>query len=101
MYTDLKLIWVISLLLLLIIVLSGIKVCNIKLPTYDRFIDRRYNYISEPFDNINIAKLTDSEDKYISKNLSKLSTEKKEQQKIKDLTKSIELLESKMKKLIQ
>lgn len=100
MNTDLKLIWIISLLLLLIIILSGIKVCNISMPLYSRFIDRKYNYISEPFTSDNANKLLNIEDKYISKNLDKIANERLENKKIKDLKNSIELLESKMKKLL-
>ena len=53
---NLNTVWVIALLLLVIIILSGVKVCNkdnknnsnnIK---NDRFMDTKYNYISEPFE---------------------------------------------------
>jgi hypothetical protein len=101
--TDLKIIWVIALLLLLIILLSGIKVCNLsKSNLNNRFIDRRYKYISEPFNNTisdDALKLLKVSDDYMSSNLQKMINEKIEDKKIKDLSKNTKILESKMKYL--
>jgi hypothetical protein len=102
MNSDLKLIWIISLLLLLIILLSGIKMCNFK-KLDNRFIDRRYRYISEPFNNKisnNARKILKVSDDYMSSNLKKMINEKIEDKKIKDLLKNTNILESKMKYLI-
>jgi hypothetical protein len=102
MNSDLKLIWVISLLLLLIILLSGIKVCNFS-KLDNRFIDRRYKYISEPFkDEISedALKLLKVSDDYMSSNLKKMINEKIEDKKIKNLLKNTNILESKMKYLM-
>ena len=50
---NLNTIWVISILLLVIIILSGIKICDspvtIKITSNPLFVDKPYNYISEPF----------------------------------------------------
>ena len=99
--TDLKIIWVISLLLLLIILLSGIKVCNLSISKHNRFIDRRYKYISEPFNTISddALELLKVSDDYMSSNLQKMINEKIEDKKIKDLSKNTKILESKMKYL--
>jgi len=107
MNSDLKLIWILSLLLLLIILLSGIKVCKLDKPLYNRFIDRRYNYISEPFNPIetntnpseNAMKILKVSDDYISSNLKKMVDEKRENQKINDLSKDINTMELKMRYL--
>jgi hypothetical protein len=100
--TDLKIIWVISLLLLLIILLSGIKVCNLSISKLNnRFIDRRYKYISEPFNTISddALKLLKVSDDYMSSNLQKMINEKIEDKQIKNLSKNTKILESKMKYL--
>ena len=100
--SDLKIIWIISLLLLLIILLSGIKVCNLS-KLNNRFIDRRYKYISEPFNNTisdDALKLLKVSDDYMSSNLKKMINEKIEDKKIKDLSKNTKILESKMKYLM-
>lgn len=101
MNSDLKLIWVLSLLLLLIILLSGIKVCKLDRPLYNRFIDRRYNYMSEPFivSSDNAKKILNVSDEYISSNLKKMIHEKKENKKINKLSNNINMMELKMKYL--
>jgi hypothetical protein len=56
-YVNLNIIWVISLLLLVIIILSGIKICRNPIEsktlatqnTNPIFVDKTYKYISEPF----------------------------------------------------
>ena len=103
MNTDLKLIWIISLLLLLIILLSGVKVCNVPKMLETKFIDRKYNYISEPFvvEPSDLNKILAVEDEYISSNLAKTLTENKENKKINELKNTISLLEMKMRKLME
>jgi hypothetical protein len=102
MNTDLKLIWIISLLLLLIILLSGVKVCNVPKMLETKFIDRKYNYISEPFvvEPTDLNKILKVNDEYIASNLSKIASENRENKKIKELKDTIDLLEMKMKKLM-
>ena len=99
---DLKLIWIISLLLLLIILLSGIKVCNVPRMLETKFIDRKYKYISEPFavEPSDLNKILKVNDEYIASNLSKIATENLENKKINDLKNKISLLEMKMRKLM-
>jgi len=102
MNSDLKLIWVLSLLLLLIILISGIKICKLDSPLYNRFIDRRYKYISEPFDIIpsdNAKKILNVSNNYISSNLQKMTNEKRENKKINKLSDNINMMELKMKYL--
>ncbi len=102
MNSDLKLIWVLSLLLLLIILISGIKVCKLDKPLYNRFIDRRYKYISEPFDitpSNNAKKILSVSDDHISSNLKKMINEKTENKKINKLSNNINMMELKMKYL--
>ena len=102
MYSDLKLIWIISLLLLLIIILSGIKVCNVPKILETKFIDRKYDYISEPFvvEPTDLNKILKVDDEYVASNLSKVSNENLENKKIKELKDTISLLEMKMRKLM-
>ena len=102
MNTDLKLIFIISLLLLLIILLSGVKVCNVPKILETKFIDRKYNYISEPFivEPTELNKILKVNDEYVASNLSKIANENLENKKIKELKSTISLLEMKMKKLM-
>ena len=101
--SDLKLIWIISLLLLLIILLSGIKVCNVPKMIESKFIDRKYKYISEPFvvEPTELNKILRVNDEYVASNLSKIANENIENKKINDLKNKISLLEMKMRKLIK
>ncbi len=51
MDSSLRVIFIIAVLMLIIILLSGIKVCSVPLTMKlgDIFIDKKYRYISEPF----------------------------------------------------
>ena len=96
MYSDLKLIFILTCLLLVIILLSGIKVCNT--PYGYRFIDRKYNYISEPFDIVNdINTIKDLNNQYLALNIDKMKIIKSNDIKIKDLNKKIEMIEKQLK----
>jgi hypothetical protein len=94
MYSDLKLIFVLTSLLLVIILLSGIKVCGT--PYGNRFIDRKYNYISEPFDILDDIKNINSQ--YIASNIDKMTSIKLNNLKIEDLNKKIASIELELKR---
>ncbi len=93
MYSDLKLIFVLVCLLLVIILLSGIKVCHF--PYGNRFIDRKYNYISEPFDALDTIK--DMNYRYAVANIDKMTSIKLNDSRIKDLNNKIASLELSLK----
>ena len=94
MYSDLKLIFILTCLLLVIILLSGIKVCG-KSYGY-RFIDRKYNYISEPFNTIDTIK--DINNQYIASNIDKMTSIKLNNARIEDLNKKISSIELLLKR---
>jgi hypothetical protein len=95
---ELVIILFLALILLITIAVSGIKICNINKALESRFIDRRYKYISEPFE---VQMLTEVNDNYISSNLSKIAIEKEENKKIKELKGSIEMMEKKLRNLMK
>jgi hypothetical protein len=109
---NLNTVWVITLLLLVIIILSGVKVCNKDnnintIKNNNRFVDSRYSYISEPFIVPPIPKPTSTDEQIINdfNNLSDariqktydrtLNQERKNLQ-IKNLTKQVDSIENKI-----
>jgi hypothetical protein len=100
---ELIIILFLAIILLITIAVSGIKICNINKALESRFIDRRYKYISEPFDAKSLINdiTTDVNDNYISSNLSKIAIEKKENKKINELKNSIEMMELKLRNLMK
>ncbi len=98
----LKLIFIISVILLVIILLSAINVCSMSV-YYNRFIDRYYNYISEPFNPIpentlnpvetELMKINNS---YITKSIDRMTKIKMNEKKINNIKDVISTLEMKL-----
>jgi hypothetical protein len=108
---NLNTILVITLLLLVIILLSGVKVCNTtnmnnmnKVKKDVRFIDSRYSYISEPFqvtpDPI-IKQFGDLTQERIDKTLQKTLDQEKKNLQIYNLKNQVESIENKISVLQQ
>ena len=93
MNSSLRIIFIIAVLMLIIILLSGIKVCNIPLTMKlsDMFIDKKYRYISEPFavtaEQINAVK--DVKDNYTGNVLVQAAGQALQNEKIKNIDKQI------------
>jgi hypothetical protein len=111
---NLNTVWVITLLLLVIIILSGIKVCdntntprnNTNIKNDPRFIDTNYNYISEPFEETPtpdpiIKQFGDLAQGRIDKTLQQTIDQEKKNLQIHNLKDQVESLESKITVLQQ
>ncbi len=107
---DFNIILVITLLLIVIILLSGVKICKIPLnlnlnkALNDRFIDTRYNYISEPFDISTDPMVYDVGDfafNSINQTLTQTVDQEKQNRQINGLMDQISNLENKIKVLDQ
>jgi hypothetical protein len=101
MYSDFKIIWVLSLILLVIILLTGIKTCSIPV-FYNKFIDRRYTYISEPFIELDSHQkdIINLNNKYLTSNMDKMVLVKSNEKKIKDMKNMISELETKLNRIM-
>lgn len=77
-----NLVFIISIILLVIILLSAINVCSNSV-YYNRFIDRYYSYISEPFT-------------ITTKSIDRMSKIKMNEQKINNIKNAISTLETKL-----
>jgi hypothetical protein len=96
---NLNIVWVIALLLLVIIILSGVKVCDkksIKEQTISKFIDTDYNMISEPFEDPLIAKFGELSQQGINKIKQKTLDQERKNLQINNLKTQIEGIESKI-----
>jgi hypothetical protein len=98
----LKIIFSISVFLLFIILLSAINVCSMSV-YYNRFIDRYYTYISEPFNPIPINTLNPFETSlmninngYITKSIDRMAKIKMNEKKINNIKDVISTLEMKL-----
>jgi hypothetical protein len=98
----LKLIFIISVILLVIILLSAINVCSMS-EYYNRFIDRYYTYISEPFNTVPVNTLNPFENElikinnnYISKSMNRMAKIKINEKKINNIKDAISTLEMKL-----
>ncbi len=98
----LKLILIISIILLVIILLSAINVCSMSV-YYNRFIDRYYSYISEPFDptptNIEFPfekSLLTINNNYLAKSIDRMAKIKMNAEKINNIKNAISTLEMKL-----
>lgn len=98
----LKLIFIISLILLIIILLSAINVCSMSV-YYNRFIDRYYTYISEPFNPIPVNTLNPFEksvmkinNSYLAKSIDRMAKIKMNENKINNIKDAISTLEMKL-----
>jgi hypothetical protein len=89
-----NLVFVISIILLVIILLSAINVCSNSV-YYNRFIDRYYNYISEPFDSPEKSFMNQN-NMYIAKSIDRMSKIKINEQKINNIKNAISTLEMKL-----
>ena len=105
---DFNIILVITLLLIVIILLSGVKICKIPLnlnkALNDRFIDTRYNYISEPFDIVTdpmVYQVGDIAVDSINQTLTQTVDQEKQNKQINGLMDQISNLENKIKVLDQ
>jgi hypothetical protein len=93
MNSSLRIIFIIAVLMLIIILLSGIKVCKIPLTMKlgDMFIDKKYRYISEPFAvtaaQINAVK--DVKDNYTGNVLVQAAGQALQNEKIKNIDQQI------------
>jgi hypothetical protein len=101
MCSDLKIIWILSLILLVIILFTGITTCSSPV-LYNRFIDRKYQYISEPFSEIENTKnnIINKNKEYIISNMDKMVFVKENEKKIRNLTSIISELETKLNHMI-
>lgn len=109
---NLNIVWVIALLLLVIIILSGVKVCNKdtninnKSKNDDRFMNPNYNYISEPFEGTPtpdpiIKQFQDLSQSRIDKTLQRTLNQEKKHLQIKNLKDQVESIENKISVLQQ
>lgn len=111
---NLNIVWVIALLLLVIIILSGVKVCNkdtnINNTTLkknnNRFMNPNYNYISEPFEGTPtpdpiIKQFQDLSQSRIDKTLQRTLNQEKKHLQIKNLKDQVESIENKISVLQQ
>jgi hypothetical protein len=87
-----NLVFIISIILLVIILLSAINVCSNSV-YYNRFIDRYYSYISEPFD---AKDFINENNIYLSKSMDRMSRIKINDQKINNIKNAISTLETKL-----
>ncbi len=87
-----NLVFIISIILLVIILLSAINVCSNSV-YYNRFIDRYYSYISEPFDTTDFINENNS---YLTKSMDRMSRIKINDQKINNIKNAISTLETKL-----
>jgi peptidoglycan hydrolase CwlO-like protein len=103
---NLNIVWVIALLLLVIIVLSGVKVCNNPNTTKNdnRFMDSRYSYISEPFEATPdpiVKQFGDLTQQRIDKTLRQTLDQERKNLQITNLKNQIDTLENKITVLQQ
>jgi hypothetical protein len=109
---NLNIVWVIALLLLVIIILSGVKVCNKNtninhtLKNDNRFMNPDYNYISEPFEETPtpdpiIKQFQDLSQSRIDKTFRRTLNQEKKHLEIKNLKDQIESIENKISVLQQ
>jgi hypothetical protein len=106
---NLNTVWVITLLLLVIIILSGVKVCNKNTDINinkkdDRFMNPNYNYISEPFEATPdpiIKQFGDLTQQRIDKTLQRTLDQERKNLQIHNLNNQIESIESKLSVLQQ
>ncbi len=111
---NLNTVWVITLLLLVIIILSGVKVCNTNnvnnvsnmKKENTRFMDSRYSYISEPFEanltpNPIIKQFGDLTQERIDKTLQKTIDQERKNLQIYNLKNQVESIENKIAVLQQ
>jgi cell shape-determining protein MreC len=98
----LKLILIISIILLVIILLSAINVCSMQV-YYNRFIDRYYSYISEPFNspvntlNTFEKSIINVNNSYLTNSMNRMSKVKMNEEKINNIKDAISALEMKLK----
>jgi len=105
---NLNIIWVISILLLIIIILSGVKICKTPFDPPTIFVDKPYKYVSEPFGDTDPSPTTDfstsirnlAKDKY-EKTLAQTIELSKQNSKMGILSRQIDALENKIKVLQQ
>ncbi len=93
MNSSLRIIFIIAVLMLIIILLSGVKVCTVplSLKLSDIFIDKKYRYISEPF-AVSAAQLNavkDVKDKYTGNVLVQAAGQALQNEKIKNIDQQI------------
>lgn len=105
---NLNTVWVIALLLLVIIILSGVKICDKKSinsenkeQTISRFLDTDYNYISEPFEVTPVVdpilkQFSDLSQKRIEKTMQKTLNQERKNLQINNLKNQIDELENKI-----
>jgi hypothetical protein len=107
---NLNTVWVITLLLLVIIILSGVKVCNKDnntntIKNNNRFVDSRYSYISEPFEVTPnptstheeiIKNFNDLSQERIQKTYNRTLNQERKNLQIKNLTNQVDSIENKI-----
>jgi len=109
---NLNTILIITFLLVIIIILSSVKICNNPVKSKNnidnRFVDQRYSYISEPFEDSPIAtqepvikKFVNLADDNFNKKLVQTIDQEKQNKNIKELEELINTLENKIKVLSQ
>ncbi len=93
MDSSLRIIFIISVLMLIIILLSGIKVCSIpmSIKLRDMFIDKKYRYISEPFAITGEQKnaVKNVKDEYVGYVLNQAAGQAIQNEKLKNIDKQI------------
>jgi hypothetical protein len=93
MNSSLRIIFIIAVLMLIIILLSGIKVCSVPLTMKlgDVFVDKKYKYISEPFavSQAQINAVKDVKDNYTGNVLVQAAGQAIQNEKIKNIDQQI------------